>query len=97
MGRGVAHRRDDPLISPLFGDLGGLPPLFIDAGVDDELFDDAARFAEKARAAGVDVTFRRGDGMVHCYPLLDGMFPEATHAMDALVAFTHRHLGAAPR
>lgn len=81
-----------PYISPLFGDLKGLPPLLINAGMDDELFDDGRSFAEKARTAGVDVTFRAGEKMVHCYPLLAPMFPEATEAMEEIVQFVRRHL-----
>lgn len=81
-----------PYISPLFGDLKGLPPLLINAGMDDELFDDGRAFAEKARAEGVDVTFRAGEKMVHCYPLLTPMFPEATEAMEEIVQFVRRHL-----
>lgn len=83
----------DPYISPLFGDLKGLPPLFINSGMDDELFDDGRLFAEKASAAGVDVMFRAGEKMVHCYPLLAPMFPEATKAMDEIVEFIQKHLG----
>ncbi|MFZ5428975.1 MAG: alpha/beta hydrolase [Bacteroidota bacterium] len=81
-----------PYISPLFGDLNGLPPLFINSGMDDELFDDGRLFAEKAMDAGVDVTFRAGEKMLHCYPLLAPMFPEATEAMDEMVAFIKRQL-----
>jgi epsilon-lactone hydrolase len=81
-----------PYISPLFGDLNGLPSLFINSGMDDELFDDGRLFAEKARAAGVDVTFRAGEKMLHCYPLLAPMFPEATEAMDEIVAFIRKHI-----
>lgn len=84
----------DPLISPLFGDLSGLPPLLINAGEDDELFDDGRLFAEKAKAAGVDVTFRAGKDMVHCYPLMAPMFREATEAMDEIVTFIRKHLPA---
>ncbi len=79
-----------PYISPLFGDLNGLPPLFISSGMDDELFDDGRLFAEKARAAGVEVTFRAGEKMLHCYPLLAPMFPEATEAMNDIVAFIRK-------
>jgi len=81
-----------PYISPLFGDLTGLPTLFINSGMDDELFDDGRLFAEKAIAAGVDVTFRAGEKMLHCYPLLAPMFPEATEAMDEIVAFVNKQL-----
>jgi epsilon-lactone hydrolase len=84
--------RNNPLISPLFGDLSLLPPLLIISGVDDELFDDGERFSIKAREAGVDVTFIAGEGQIHCYPLLDRMFKEATDAMDVMVAFIRKHL-----
>jgi epsilon-lactone hydrolase len=86
------HDPKDPLISPLFGNLEGLPPLLINAGSDDELFDDGRLFAEKARAAGVDVLFRAGDRQVHCYPLLAPMFPEAVEAMNEIVNFIQTKL-----
>lgn len=78
-----------PGISPLYGDLHGLPPLLIQAGDDEVLRDDAIQFAEKAQAAGVDVTLRVEKRMVHCYPLLAPLFPEATEAMDEICAFVH--------
>ena len=86
------HEANNPMISPVFGDLSGLPPLFINAGVDDELFDDGEKFYLKAKLAGVDTTFRKGIGMVHCYPLLAPLFPEATQAMDEIVGFIRQHL-----
>ncbi len=82
----------DPLISPLYGDLEGLPPILINSGESDELFDDGKAFYEKARVAGVEVTFRAGEGMVHCYPLLSPMFKEAKEAMDEIVEFIREHM-----
>lgn len=82
----------NPFISPLFGELEGLPPIFLNAGMDDELFDDAEKFYEKAKAAGVNITFRAGKGMLHCYPLMAPMFPEASQAMEEIVAFIKGHL-----
>lgn len=82
-----------PYISPLFGDLHGLPPLMINAGEYDTLFDDSMRFVAKARAAGVEVTFREGPQMIHCYPLLAGLFPEATQALDEICGFINSHIG----
>ncbi|MBN1950669.1 MAG: alpha/beta hydrolase [Bacteroidales bacterium] len=81
------HDPRDPLISPLYGDLHGLPPIFINSGKDDELFDDGRRFYEKAKAAGVDISFRAGEGMVHCYPLMAPMFREATEALEEIAEF----------
>ena len=81
-----------PLISPLFGDLHGLPPIFINSGVNDELFEDGEKFSLKAKDAGNDITFRAGTGMIHCYPLLAPMFKEATEAMNEIVDFIKKHL-----
>jgi epsilon-lactone hydrolase len=81
-----------PLISPLFGDLEGLPPILINSGVDDELYEDGEMFFKNAKKAGVDITFRAGMGMVHCYPLLTPMFKEATAAMEEICDFIKRHL-----
>jgi len=84
---------NQPLISPLFGDLKGLPPIFINAGENDELFEDGEKFYEKAREAGVDITFRAGVGMIHCYPLLAPLFREATAAMEEICAFIKQQPG----
>lgn len=82
----------NPLISPLFGDLKGLPSIYINSAVNDELFDDGKKFYEKAKLAGVDVTFKAGEGMVHCYPLLSPMFKEAKEAMGEILSFIESHL-----
>jgi monoterpene epsilon-lactone hydrolase len=81
-----------PWISPLYGDLHGLPPLFICAGTSETMLDDSTRFAEKARLAGVEVTLRVDEGMVHCYPLMAPLFPEATAALEAIGAFIRSKL-----
>jgi acetyl esterase/lipase len=83
----------NPFISPLFGDLKGLPPIYINSGESDELFDDGLRFYEKAKEAGVEITFKGGEGMIHCYPLLAPMFREATDAMNEMVDFIDFYLG----
>ncbi len=82
----------DPLISPLFGDLSGLPPMLITAGDADELYCDGEQFARKAKDAGCDVVFRQGEDMVHCYPLLDPMFKEAAEAMNEIVDYIQKYL-----
>lgn len=84
---------DLPYISPLYGELQGLPPLLIYAGEDETLLDDSTRFSEKAKAAGVDVTLRVGKGMFHCYPAMAPLFPEATLAMDEICAFIKTRIG----
>lgn len=88
------HDPRDPWISPLYGDLHDLPPLLIYVGEYETLLDDSTRFAAKAEAAGVDVTLRVGDGMIHCYPLLAPLFPEATQALEEICTFIKTHISA---
>lgn len=82
-----------PYISPLYGELQGLPPLLIYAGEDETLRDDSIRFAAKAKAAGVDVTLKIAEGMFHCYPAMAPLFPEATQAMNEICTFINRRIG----
>ena len=82
-----------PWISPLFGDLHGLPPIHIAVGDHERMLDDSTAFVTKAKAAGVEITLRIGEGQVHCYPLMAPMFPEATEAMNEICAFIKAHIG----
>ncbi|MBN1293466.1 MAG: alpha/beta hydrolase [Candidatus Latescibacteria bacterium] len=85
-----------PQISPLYGDLHGLPPLLLYAGSDELLRDDTTRLAARARDAGVDVTLHVGEGMFHCYPACAPLFPEATEAMNEICEFVRRRLNEIP-
>lgn len=87
-----AHDPTDPWVSPLYGDLHGLPPLFISVGEYETMLDDATRFATKAKAAGVDTTLVVGKKMIHCYPLMAGLFPEATQALGEIGSFIKKCL-----
>ena len=55
------------------------------------------KFYLKATEAGVDITFKQGVGMIHCYPLLAPMFKEATEAMNEIVDFIKKHLMMKPK
>jgi acetyl esterase/lipase len=90
------HDPSLPWISPLYGDLHGLPPILIYAGNDELGRDDSTRFAEKAKAAGVEVTLKIEPGMVHCYPLFAPLFPEAAQAMVEICAFIKTHVAKEP-
>jgi acetyl esterase/lipase len=57
----------NPLASPLYANLSGLPPLLIQVGSSEILLDDATRFAERAKAAGVEVTLEPWEDMVHVF------------------------------
>ncbi len=76
-----------PLASPLYADLKGLPPLLIQVGTSEVLFDDSTRFDAAARAAGVDVTFEAWNEMVHVWHLFAGLVPEGQEAIERIGAF----------
>lgn len=70
----------DPRVSPLWGDLRGLPPILLHAGDHDITLSDSETFARKARAAGVSVTLEVWPEMFHHFQL----FPELPEAGDSL-------------
>jgi acetyl esterase/lipase len=84
-------QRTEPLLSPLYADLAGLPPLLIQVGQEEILLDDAVRCARKARAAGVDVTLETWEGMFHVFHMLP-FLPETKRALDAIAAFVSQRL-----
>jgi monoterpene epsilon-lactone hydrolase len=81
---------DDPRVSPLYADLRGLPPMLVHVGTDEILFDDAARFVERAREAGVDASLGRFEGMWHVFHIFPGL-PEGRAALRELGGFVRRH------
>jgi acetyl esterase/lipase len=82
----------DPLVSPLFGDLTGLPPLLIHVGEVEALRDDAVRFAERAKAAGVDVTIEVWPEMIHVWHAFGPSVPESEAAVTRIAAFIAKRL-----
>ncbi|GAA1444817.1 hypothetical protein GCM10009617_22620 [Leifsonia poae] len=76
----------NPLASPLFASLAGLPPLLVQVGTADLLFSDAERLARAATDAGGDVRFEVGDGLPHVYQLMLGT-PEAAEATERIGVF----------
>jgi len=76
-----------PLASPLYGDLTGLPPLLIQVGSDEILLDDATRLADKAEAAGVDVSLEVWPGMFHVWQMLSVFVPEGGQALAGIGRF----------
>ena len=76
-----------PLISPLFADLSGLPPLMIQVGTAEILLDDSTRLAGRARAAGVKVVYEPWEDMIHVWQFFAPMLEEGQRAIDAAGAF----------
>ena len=79
--------RSHPSLSPLFGDLTGLPRTMVQAGSDEILRGDAERLVERLEAHGVPVHFRLGRDLWHVWHLFAGLMPEATAAVRELGEF----------
>ncbi|CAN5411038.1 alpha/beta hydrolase [soil metagenome] len=78
----------DPLISPMFGDLAGLPPTLIQMGTADLLIADCRKFYQKCKDAGVDVQYEEVPGAFHDFMMLS-VLPEAKRALRSQVKFLH--------
>jgi len=89
----VAHNDGrDPLISPVYGDWRGLPPLLVHVGEEEMLRDDATRIALAARAAGVHVRLETYPRMWHVWQLFLAL-PQAIASLDDIARFLKSHLG----
>lgn len=81
------HSPADPLVSPVYGDFEGLPPLLIQAGEKEVLVEEATRLAECARAAGVPVSLELYDERLHIFPMFP-FLPNAEAALASVSQFT---------
>ena len=80
-----------PLISPVFADLSGLPPLLIQAGTHELLLDDAVRLAQQAAAADVEVTLDLTPQVPHVFQAYSAMLDEGAAALDRAGQFLSAH------
>jgi epsilon-lactone hydrolase len=78
-----------PLVSPIYADLTGLPSLLVHVGNDEILLSDAARLVDRARAAGVEVSFKVWDDMWHVFQTF--AIPEGQQAIDEIGEFVTKH------
>ena len=83
----------DPLANPLYADLTGLGPIYIQVGGDETLLDDARRLAEHARRAGVDVRLDVFPDMLHTFQMAAGRAPEADEAIRRMANWVRPRLG----
>ena len=81
-----------PLLSPQMGDYAGLPPLHICVGTHEIHLDDCENVARKAKRQGVDVILSKWPRMVHAFPILSPLFPEAKNAMAEICEFAKSHV-----
>ena len=86
-----------PLISPIFADLSGLPPLIIQAGTHEVLLDDALRLAQRAATADVAVTLGITPGVPHVFQAYYQILDEAAAALDTAGQFLSAQLAITER
>jgi acetyl esterase/lipase len=82
----------NPMASPLYGDLHGLPPIRIHVGDDEVLLDDSRRYVERAVAAGVDAKLDVWMGMPHGFVTSVGRYSAAAQAFKAIGNFLRERL-----
>lgn len=82
-----------PLVSPLFADLHGLPPMLVHVGTHEVLLDDARRLVARAREHDVEASVGEFDGLWHVFQAVPGI-PEGTRSLRELGAFVRRVTGA---
>jgi monoterpene epsilon-lactone hydrolase len=91
LGEGTDAR--DPQANPLYADLSGLGPVYIQAGGDETLADDARLLDSCARKAGVDVRLDIFPGMLHTFQMAAGRAPEADDAIREMAGWVRPQLG----
>jgi len=83
--------RRNPLVSPLFGDLSGLPSFLVQVGSEETLLSDAVRLAEAAGGARVAVTLEIWPRMIHAWPVWNARLTAGRQALESLGAFSRLH------
>src|SRR6266446_2836869 len=84
--------RRDPLISPLFADLAGFPPILIQVGSAETLLADATRLAAAAGAADVDTTLQIWPHMIHAWPVWNAKLEDGRRALAFAGQFIRAHI-----
>ena len=83
----------DPLANPLYADLAGFGPIYIQVGADETLLDDARRLHEHARRAGVEASLDIVPDMLHTFQMAAGRAPEADEAIQRMADWVRPRLG----
>ena len=85
-------RPNDPRVSPIFGDLSGLPPTLVQASEAEVLLDDSRRWVNKAQDAGTDATLQTWPHVLHVWHIFGDEMPEAKEAFENIGLFLRRHV-----
>ncbi len=88
----AGHNPADPIASPLYADLVGLPPIRVHVGDDEVLLDDSRRYVARAVAAGVDATLDVWEGMPHGFASGAGRISAADDVLAAVGTFLAERL-----
>lgn len=83
--------KDDPLVSPVFANLRGLPPMLVHVGSDELLLSDSLTITNHARRDNVDVSLLVSQGMWHGWHFFASYVPEAKAAMRGVAEFVKQH------
>ena len=86
------QERAHPLVSPVFADLRGLPPLFVQVCDDEILLSDSTRVVEKARAAGGEADLEIYSGLWHVFQAFARQVPESRAAVARIGSYIERTL-----
>jgi monoterpene epsilon-lactone hydrolase len=86
------HDPRDPLASPLFADLSGLPAMLFHVGADEILRDDSVRMVQTARRAGIDARLTVWPTVPHVWQLLHRFVPEGQASLAGAHAFLREHV-----
>ena len=77
----------NPLVSPLYGNLAGLPPILVQVGAPEMLRDDARRYVNRAQAAGSPVRLQTWEHVMHVWQIFNPELTEAREALDEIDRF----------
>ncbi len=81
----------NPMVSPVYGDLSGLPPILVHVGAQEMLRDDARRYVNRAQAAGSPVQLQTWDHVMHVWHIFNPELTEARQALDEIGRFLTRN------
>lgn len=93
-GKQYAHITDvkHPFVSPLYGDLSGLPPMFVQVGTEEVVHDDSTRFAAKAKECGSPIEIEIWKDMPHVWHFCWHVLPEARRAFENIAGFVREQV-----
>jgi epsilon-lactone hydrolase len=87
------HDLEDPMLSPVYGDMSGFPPAILTTGTRDLLLSNTVRVHRKLRQAGIVAELQVFEGQSHAHYLRDANAPETKEAFEEIARFFDRHLG----